>query len=195
MTFQNSITALSLQLLVLSTPFGSGMVQMPWEGFREKSMSYAGQYFLAAKEHSQALNTRDIASPKFLSEDHFYVTDVDLSGSKDADELINTLVKSPYLSSLLRVNLANSDVSLNGLNKLKELTPKNGFVRPLLQASARFGMQVAVIEVNVSGTEPARKNGWELNNKISVPTDDVLSITYLNDGERDTAHLQILPRF
>lgn len=195
MLYLKEITALSLNVLVLSTTFGSGMVQMPWEGFGERSMDCAEQYFVAARKHCQALTTNDIESPKFLSEDHFYVTDVDLSGSNGADELIKKLVKCPSLSSLLKVNLANSDVSLDGLNMLKELKPKKGFVRPHLQASARYGMQVAVVEVNVSGTQLARKNVWELNNKISIPTKEVLNVTYLNDGDSDFVHLQVLPRF
>jgi hypothetical protein len=195
MSYQNSITALCLQILVLSTTYGSEMGQMPWESFEEKSISYAGKYFLTAKDHAKTLSLSDVASSHFQHEDNFYVTDIDISGCKGADGLLERIAQRVDLSSLQRINLSDSDVTLDGLNKLKALKPTKGVVRPFLQASARYGMQVIVIEVNVSGTDLARNKVWELNNKICVPNDDVINVTYLSDGDTDVAHLQILPRF
>lgn len=150
------------------------------------------KYSTERKKHNTTIsNINDLEK----NESNYFITEIDLYGCKEADKLIDKIVECKKLASLQKINLSCSDISLDGLEKLKTLSIDNHFVRMNLDVSARFGSQVITIQVNVSNTDIAKNNRWELNNKISVPNEEYTKVMYLNNGEIDEAHLQILPNF
>lgn len=126
-----------------------------------------------------------------------YVRSINLRGCKQVNEIIETLVQNQTIRSLMNIDLSHSDVSLDALRKLKQIIPKDGFIRPMVSVSGRSGHQVACIEVSISGTDLAKdpNSRWELNNEIQRPVERFVNTFYLTTQEWGQTHLQIVPLF
>lgn len=120
---------------------------------------------------------------------------INLRDSKGVSCIIAALVENNTLRNLIHIDLANTDVSLADLKRLRDnIKSKPAFIRPMERVSSRFGNQVACIEVDISGTNLANddESRWELNNDIQIPVEQTVPIFYLATQEFGEAHLQIL---
>lgn len=93
----------------------------------------------------------------------------------------------------MNIDLSHLDV----LRKLKQIIPKDGFIRPMVSVRGRLGHQVACINVSISGTDLAKdpNSRLALNNDIKCSVDDSVNTFYLTTQEWGRAHLQIVPLF
>jgi hypothetical protein len=126
---------------------------------------------------------------------------IDLSNTQNTDLLIDNLVNklneqdTININNIQTINLNNSNVSIDGLKKLKSIHPKKYFICNHECVSSRFDMIVIQIYVNIINVKIT--DLWMLNNIISYPHETEINVIYtdsLNDLDNlfHTAHLQLL---
>ena len=101
--------------------------------------------------------------------------DVSRSGinpDADVNPFLSAFMENPSLNSLCKIKAANTNISLETLQKIKAMKPVPYFVRDMEQFSSRFEKSVVVMEVDMSGS-PLLKSHWQELREIEKPEKEV----------------------
>ncbi len=116
---------------------------------------------------------------------------IDVAGMPGANNFLQKLFKTNLtLSSLVKVNASNTDITLDTLELLRMIKVPF-FVRDLPQYSARFGCSVAPIMVDIQNTELSLSEELEYS-VIEQPAGPSLPIYYRCGMTEEVATAQVI---
>lgn len=128
----------------------------------------------------------------FSTHDFSQTKELNLSGRTNVDEIIQNLVENRTIRSLQGIDLSNTGVSLVALQKLKQIRPTHGFIRPMKTPSGRYDCEVAQIHVRVSDTELAKE---AIKQEIERPAEAAMRTDYLATKSFGNAYLQLILKY